>query len=394
MLTPMDSTAWRITTPERRLLLQVLLHGPITRATLSARLELSPATVARLARALVDAGILHECRPIIHGRARPQVPLDIDPSQYHVLGINLTARTATATLTDLRAASAWSDQTPLGTTSPDAVVDRVAELAAACRPRPAVIGVGLGGSSPDARTVDLAGYLDWHGVPLADLVERRTGIACVVSNDVEALAMAEGWFGAAAGHDNFNVVTIGTGIGFSAIRGGQLVRGRDGGRVLGGLPFTDPDAGIIRPGREFVTDPALVAEYRRLAAESGRDLPLPPSPDEIPVLARRGDPQAEQVVHTWARRAGIVISTGAAFTLPDLTLLMGERAHVADEHPDDLHRGLVCVRDATLPVPRVTVVPHDWYSWARGAAVLAIRGLLGLENSRNQVVQIDPLGAD
>ncbi|AFV88527.1 Transcriptional repressor [Acidipropionibacterium acidipropionici ATCC 4875] len=377
--------ARRITAAERRLLLQVLLHGPVTRAELSSALDLSTATIARLARSLIDTGIVDECAPVIHGRARPQVPLDIDPSRAHLLGINLTGTAATAVLTDMRTRSVWTGGSPLDSTAPDAVARQVAGLVSSCPRRPAVIGIGLGGSSADGRTVDRAAYLDWDDVPLADLVEHETGLPCVVSNDVDALAMAEGWFGAASGQDNFNVVTIGTGIGFAAIRGGQLVRGHDAGLVLGTLPFADPVDGVVLPGNDFATDRAMVSLYVGLSGAEGG----PVSADSVADLARDGHPAAQQVVRTWARRSGIIISTGAAFTLPDLTLLMGERAGFASKYPDDLLDGLACVRDPTLPVPRVEVVPHDWASWARGAAVLAIRGLLGLEDAGDHVVQIE-----
>ncbi|WP_279579755.1 ROK family protein [Fodinicola feengrottensis] len=71
-------------------------------------------------------------------------------------------------------------------------------------------------------------FLNWHGVELAHLVERATGVRTVIENDVRALTAAEQWFGAGAGISSFVLVTIGAGIGCGISLDGRVVSGAHG----------------------------------------------------------------------------------------------------------------------------------------------------------------------
>ena len=104
----------------------------------------------------------------------------------------------------------------------DLLAGMAAELAAA-HPRLAGIGIGVGGHVRDRAVVGESPFLDWHDVPLAELVEERTGLPVVVENDVAALVEAETWFGAGRGLDRFVVLTIGAGIGYGLVLGGKRV---------------------------------------------------------------------------------------------------------------------------------------------------------------------------
>lgn len=377
MMTPPE-----LTEPQRRLVLQVLLHGPLVRAELARRLNLSAASVTRLATPLLETGLIHQCEPVRRGASRPQVPLDMDPSQCHVLGVNLTAHHLTATWTDLRCNCVHRERITIDRPTPDRVVEVLTAAMRRTRPRPRVVGVALGGATPDGRTLSTAPFLGWRDVPLAEMVEASCGVPTVIGNDVEALTLGEGWFGAARGIADYSVVTVGAGVGFCTVRSGRLLRGRDAGRSVGALVWADPVEGGAWRGQDFICDEAMAQRFRVL---SGQDA----TPEEVVRLARAQDPAALAVTRTWARRAGVLVATGAAFTLPELTVLTGERAHVAADHPDDFAAGMAAVRDPDLPLPRVEVLPHDRYLWARGAAVLAVRQLLGVETDHRGDLLVD-----
>jgi predicted NBD/HSP70 family sugar kinase len=70
--------------------------------------------------------------------------------------------------------------------------------------------------------------LGWRNVDLAALIERSTALPTVIENDVRAVMIAERWFGAGIGIDNFAVVTIGTGPGCGLVVAGQVLRGSAG----------------------------------------------------------------------------------------------------------------------------------------------------------------------
>ena len=65
----------------------------------------------------------------------------------------------------------------------------------------------------------------WDNVPLRDLLERKSGIPCLVENDTNLAAIGERWRGAAQGIANFVFIALGTGIGAGIFINGQLHRG-------------------------------------------------------------------------------------------------------------------------------------------------------------------------
>jgi predicted NBD/HSP70 family sugar kinase len=68
----------------------------------------------------------------------------------------------------------------------------------------------------------IAGYL---GQSPKRLFETEFGLPVVVENDVNCVAVAEGWRGAAHGVANYIALTLGTGIGGGIVINGQLHRG-------------------------------------------------------------------------------------------------------------------------------------------------------------------------
>lgn len=61
----------------------------------------------------------------------------------------------------------------------------------------------------------------WEGMEIGPTLSERLNIQVYVDNDANAMALAEGRFGAAAGSDSVVCVTVGTGIG-----GGLIIRGK------------------------------------------------------------------------------------------------------------------------------------------------------------------------
>lgn len=276
------------------------------------------ASSARVVRELVDAGLLVERAPVISGRSRPTVPIDLESGSAHVLGVNVTATHLNAGLFDIRGNLLTSQRFRVDGRDADAVVDAVATLAKetdATR-----IGIGLGGDTTDGRTVSSAGLLQWGPTPLAQCVEEATGLPCSIGNDVEALTLGEGWFGVARDTDNFLILTIGAGIGFASVRAGQIVRGRDGGQLVGWIRLTDPADETTALAQDFLSNESLLDYYRQLSDPE----PALSTPRELKVASRQGDHSASEAAQVWARRTGILAATAAAFTFPDTVFIMGE----------------------------------------------------------------------
>lgn len=107
-----------------------------------------------------------------------------------------------------------------------------------------VVGVGCGGpmvGGPGDRRVSPLHIPQWDDLPLGDLLAERTGLDVVVDNDAKALALGEGWCGAAAGYRNFLAMVVSTGVGGGIVLDGRLLDGAtDNAGHIGHL-VVDPD---------------------------------------------------------------------------------------------------------------------------------------------------------
>jgi glucokinase len=191
------------------------------------------------------------------------------------------------------------------------------------------VGIGIPGRvDPRQRAVLSGGYLDLSSVPIADYIEAATGRPVIIDNDCSMALTAEIAIGAARGHGNVVMFTIGTGIGGSIAENGRIVRG---GRAAGQLGHITVD----RHGRECVCGRRGCVEtessgtaWRRHVAEAGYAADT--SVDQLLVLGETGDKEALAVVCAWAGPLRGAIDTISATLDPDLVLLGGGLGKAAE----------------------------------------------------------------
>ena len=356
-----------------RVMLEVLIHGPLSRVELAERLGLSGPSLTRITKALLADGRLFEGAPTTRANGRPPQPLDLDASSERFAGVKLTRDTVHTVITDLRGTVLARRDEPLPDRSPDAVADAVTRnvrgLAAAGPLRG--VGIGLGGNSADGRLVRESHFLEWTDVPLAALVEERLGLPVVVANDVTALTQAQHWFGAGRGLDSLVVVTIGAGIGMGLVTAGDLVVGANGALgSIGHQPLLRSDAVCWR-GHHGCASALLTTEAIEQAAlrASGRAVPY----DEVLRAAADGDAALHRVVDDAAAALGTLLAGVANLIDPQKIVLAGEGARIGDVGREAM---LAAFADAvawrTVATP-IDVQPFAFDEWARGAATMAIR---------------------
>lgn len=95
--------------------------------------------------------------------------------------------------------------------------------------RPATCGVGCGGPmSRHGETVSPLNIGAWRQFPLRDRLAEHTGLPVFVDNDAKALALGEGWLGAARGVDDYLAMVVSTGVGAGIVVDGRLLDGAAG----------------------------------------------------------------------------------------------------------------------------------------------------------------------
>lgn len=233
------------------LLRRLHLDGPLSRSQLTSAMGLNRSTIADLVGHLEDLGLARQQVPDAGERAvagRPSVvvaatgracvlAIDIRVSELQVALIGLGGAVLSTARADVPADH-----------DPRATVDEVRRLTrAVVRGVEESVLVGVGVSVPgivarDCGTVRLAPNLDWHDVPLADMLAEALdlGLRPVLGNEADHGALAEHLRGVGRGVDELVYLSGEVGVGGGLITGGRPVSGMSGfAGEVGHLPFGD-----------------------------------------------------------------------------------------------------------------------------------------------------------
>ncbi len=103
------------------------------------------------------------------------------------------------------------------------------------------VGVGCGGPmTQGGRTVSPLNIGQWRGFPLAERLHEHTGLETFVDNDAKALALGEGWVGAARGRRDYLAMVVSTGVGGGLVLDGRLLHGSSANAGHIGHVIVDP----------------------------------------------------------------------------------------------------------------------------------------------------------
>ncbi|MDG9727474.1 MULTISPECIES: ROK family transcriptional regulator [unclassified Streptomyces] len=380
---PTSAESWLPLSPtERSVAIEVLVHGPLSRTELARRLDLSPGSLTRLTKPLIESRLLVEVpeagAPAGVRQGRPSQPLDVVTDSRYFIGFKITGDTVYGVVTTIRSEIVARHDRALSTHDPGGVADVLAEMTGELsrgRPRVAGIGIGVGGLVEGRAVVGESPFLGWRGVPLAPLVEERTGLPVVVENDTAAFVEAETWFGAGRGLDRFVVLTIGAGVGYGLVLGGKRVPySGDEDRGFGRHWILDPYGPLTPDGRRgsavsLLTIPNIRYQVR---AATGRDLGY----EEILASAAAGEPMPARVVEEAGRALGTLVAQIANFVMPQKILLAGEGVGLMDVAGKVVENTIRDNRHPRAEPVGLETRVSDFHDWARGAAVLAIQVLV------------------
>lgn len=143
---------------------------------------------------------------------------------------------------------------------------------------PVVCGVGCGGPMRDGGAlVSPLNIPAWRDFPLRDRVVELTGLPAFVDNDAKALALGEGWVGAARGVHDFIAMVVSTGVGGGVVLDGRLLDGADGNAGHVGHVIVEPEGRDCACGARGCLEAeasgtAIAAVTGRPAAEAGPEV--------------------------------------------------------------------------------------------------------------------------
>ena len=361
-------------------------YGPIGRAEIARRTNLSPATVTSISAKLISQNLVLEKSAGDSSGGRPPILLVINPKGGYVVGIKLTESHAVCALTDLEALIVAKSSMPLSGHDPIEVVDDLAHMIVSFIreqkiPKKLLLGVGVG----------LAGIVDaengilrqspiygWNSVPLRGMLQSKLHIPVYIENDVNTLTLTERWFGHGQGLDNFLTVTVGRGVGLGIVANGQFYRGQIGGAGEFGHTTIDPTGPVCACGKRgclesYVGDPGLVRAAQEAAARGELSAPVK-DVDELLSLAQAGENAAIQIFNQAGHILGLGIANLINLFNPKKIIISGEGTREGDFLFVPMQES---IQQNTMPglydPDTVVIAPWGDDAWARGAAGLVLR---------------------
>lgn len=382
------TSAWSVRRADASLpvAIEVLRRGPISRAAIARRLQLSPGSLSRLSTPLVEIGLLLEVGEHNDGKVgRPTRLLDVDAEAEHFIGMKLRENEIIAALTNLRGSIKSHLSAPITDRSPEAVIEQIAQLTEDLGTNRKIrgIGIGIGGLVRHREYVVSAPFLGWHDLPLAKIVSEATGIPTLVDNDIVAFTEYEHWFGEGRDDNRFAVVTLGVGTGFGLVANGSVVVGDDYGIGLVGHWPMDPSGPLCAAGHRGCAASILNSDAiaRHVSDALGRTVEF----EEALDLAQQGDPAAARVIQDAGRGLGRLIAAICNLTLPQRIIIAGEGVRLASIARASVDEGIAMDRDPRAITPPMVLASEDNVVWCRGAAVLAIQAFV--QGTLRQVMQ-------
>lgn len=327
------------------------------------------------------------------GGRRP-VLLHFNDSAHVILGVDMGSTHVSVMLTDLRGRElGWVHREHPVRTDPEGTEYLITELCGELLrqhegARKRLLGVGVAVPSPidplrPGRVSDVL-LPDWSGHGIIEKLRFAHEVPVLVENDANLGALAEQWWGAGRGLDDFTYVKLGTGVGSGHILRGSIYRGTTGVAGEIGHMVVEPDGEPCSCGNRgcletVVGTQALIRRASQLLSDypDSRLASVDLTIEAIESAALEGDPLALQLV----RDTGVHVAAATAGVInllnPSAVVLGGSLARLGPmllAHVREAARSRTLVNSMAASSIMVTQLgPH---AIARGAATLVLDSAL------------------
>lgn len=347
----------------RRIVLEsIRLHGPIARGEIARRVGLTVQTVSTIVRELEDQDYILSLREEPKGRGLPPATLRINPEGGYAVGIHITPLGISAALINLSGDVIESTYREAPNAAPDHAFELIGTMVVELtrlRAGGRVLGVGMALPGPfDVESMSFVGpttMTGWKDVALRERLAASTGLPAFFETDMAAAAMGERLYGLGAQFSEYYYLYFGVGLGGVMVHDGSALRGAWGNAgEIGHIPVI-PGGEACPCGNSGCLERYLSLEALRRWNGSEADWVTEVAPifhNAVAVIENLFDPET-------------VILGGLAST--DLLERLAGSA-------GGLHNSVSARKDRTTP--RILVARGGQHSVLRGAAALAVSGVL------------------
>ncbi|MDO4259783.1 MAG: ROK family transcriptional regulator [Actinomycetaceae bacterium] len=312
--------------------------GVATRASISQRTGITPATVSRLVDSLIDSGLVTALPPIVEPtRGRPATPLIPTQGRAIALGLEVNVSGLDVRLVDL-AGDILAEETvdmDLAGSDPQITMTHLARLARQVlhngrNADSLFIGSGLAipGLISD-HTLTLAPNLGWRDIPIAELTAPLQELAPVVIRneaDLAAVAVSHPRPGVPDGPPSFVYVSGEVGVGAGIVINHVPLTGANGWSGEIGHVCVDPQGPQCSCGAQGCLEAIL--GRRALVQRAGLDMSA--SSGDIMRAAENGSEAARAALHEGGVALGRALSSVINLVDIPLVLLGGHIAELTD----------------------------------------------------------------
>ncbi len=329
----------------------------VSRAEIARALGLARSTVSDIVTSLLERGLIEEGpRGPSRGGRRPTL-LEFRDDAAYVLGVEVGASHVAVALTDLRGrVRGWRNRDHPVRTDPEGTIGLMLELLEGCVEEVGVetdrlLGIGIAVPSPvDPSEPDRLPEVvlpAWRGHTGIERIRGRFGVPVLVDNDANLGAIAEQWWGAGRGIDDFTYIKVATGVGAGYVIRGEVYHGATwvAGEIghlsmdPAGKPCVCGNRGCLAT---MVGTSALVeraVELRPAYPESVLDSGTI-SIGSLVDAALEGDPLASRVVGEAATRLGSAVAGMVNIMNPAAVIVGGGIARLGERLIDPMREAM------------------------------------------------------
>lgn len=203
------------------------------------------------------------------------------------------------------------------------------------------IGIGAPNGNYFKGTIEFAPNLKWKGiVPLADYFSDALRVKAVLTNDANAAAYGEMYFGGAVGMKDFIFITLGTGLGSGIVANGKMIYGHDGfagelGHVI--VMQHGRQCGCGRKGclEQYCSATGIVKTYLEILRSSDPEAFEKTDRNKLDAKyiyekALGGDENAFYAFNYTGEMLGLALANSVAFSSPQAIFLFGGLAQAGE----------------------------------------------------------------
>ena len=215
-----------------------------------------------------------------------------------------------------------------------------------------IVGLGIGcpgAIDSENGVIDYSNNLKWSDIPIKEILEKITGLKVKITNDANAAALGEAYFGAGKEASSVILLTLGTGVGGGIIINGKVYEGNQGkGAELGhtiieinGRPCTCGRKGCLEA---YASATALISDTKEIMKKNPDSLmwklvnyDIDLVNGKTPFTAKlQGDTYANEVINQYINYLGEGILNFCNIFRPEIIVLSGGIAQQGKDLLDPL----------------------------------------------------------